>query len=117
MNSHINERRSNEPIFWGMFGAGGTFGAVCAPALILSLLLLYPYFGEGEGTSLIYSFFKTGAGRLFLALFISLTAWCGLHRIVHCLHDFKIWTAGRSHLCYGAAALITLLSIAGIFMG
>jgi fumarate reductase subunit D len=114
MSNHTG-KRTNEPIFWGLFGAGGMFSAICAPALIFSLLFLYPYFGECEGAGLFYQFFQTGAGRLFLALFISLTAWCGLHRIAHCLHDLKMWTAGRARLCYAFAALITLLSIVGIF--
>ncbi|MDR2744692.1 MAG: fumarate reductase subunit D [Desulfovibrio sp.] len=113
MSNHTG-KQTNEPVFWTLFGAGGMFSAVCAPALILSLLLLYPYFGECEA-GLFYQFFQTGVGRLFLALFVSLTAWCGLHRIVHCLHDLKMWTAGRARLCYAFAALITLLSILGIF--
>ncbi|MDR3357958.1 MAG: fumarate reductase subunit D [Desulfovibrio sp.] len=107
-------KQTNEPIFWGLFGAGGMFGAICAPALILSLLFLYPYFGECEQAGLLYQFFQTGVGRLFLALFISLTAWCGLHRIVHCLHDIRMWTAGRARLCYALATLITVLSVMGI---
>ncbi|MDR3320037.1 MAG: fumarate reductase subunit D [Desulfovibrio sp.] len=119
MNDTTNHRgtskRTNEPIFWGLFGVGGMFSAICAPALFLSLLLLYPYFGSGDDPALFYKFINTFFGRLLLALFISLTAWYGLHRIVHCLHDLKAWTAGRARLCYGAALLITVLSLISLF--
>lgn len=108
-------RQTKEPIFWALFGAGGSFGAVCAPALILSLLLLYPYYGQGEESGLFYCFVGTGIGRLFLACFVSLTAWCGLHRIVHCMHDLHLYTCRRGLLCYGLALLITVLSLFALF--
>jgi fumarate reductase subunit D len=108
-------KQTKEPIFWALFGAGGMFSAICAPALILTLLLLYPYLGESWKPGLFYQFLETFAGRLCLALFISLSAWCGLHRIVHCLHDLKAGTPNRALLCYGFALLITLLSLVAVF--
>ncbi|BAV91556.1 fumarate reductase subunit FrdD [Candidatus Desulfovibrio trichonymphae] len=110
-----NIKRSNEPIFWALFGAGGTFGAVCAPALILSLLILYPYLGEGTTPGVFYRFLDTFIGRLFLAVFIALTAWSGLHRLVHTLHDLKVHWSKLPLVCYGAALLITVLALYGAF--
>ncbi|MDR2051395.1 MAG: fumarate reductase subunit D [Deltaproteobacteria bacterium] len=108
-------KQTKEPVFWVLFGAGGMLGAICAPALILTLLLLYPYCGEGGQPGLFYRFLETGTGRLCLALFISLSAWCGLHRIVHCLRDVRACTGSRARLCYGLALLMTLLSLAAVF--
>ncbi|MDR1857300.1 MAG: fumarate reductase subunit D [Desulfovibrio sp.] len=105
-------KRTNEPVFWGLFGAGGMFTAICAPALILVLLLL-PTFG---GTAALGAFFGTTWGRLFLWLFISLSAWCGLHRIVHCLHDLKLECCKGAHtLIYLIALLVTVLALYGAF--
>lgn len=108
-------KRSNEPIFWGLFGAGGMMSAVFAPAVILVLLLL-PAFGLEAGRNFYTVVFGGIIGRLFMLAMIVLPLWCGLHRIHHCLHDLKIHSPVVKLFCYGAALILSVLTVYLIFI-
>jgi len=106
-------KRSNEPIFWSLFGAGGVVAAMVLPALVLITGLAWPL-GLLPEAALAYPRISEFAGSLIggLALFvvISLTCWHAAHRIFHSLHDFGVhrglgvWKV----ICYGAALVGTL---------
>ncbi|MGB1142365.1 MAG: fumarate reductase subunit FrdD [Halioglobus sp.] len=106
-------KRSNEPILWSLFGAGGVVASLVLPALILVTGIAIPL-GLIPAESLSYermsAFVGNGFGKLFLFIVISLTLWHAFHRIYHSLHDFGV----RSHLgafkviAYGTALLGTL---------
>lgn len=108
-----DQRSCREPLFWLLFGAGGSLGALCGPALILILLLLPALGIQGDGAAR----FLSGPGRFFIFVFLSLSAWCGLHRIAHCLRDLKLRSAFAARCCYGGAALITALGFIGCIAG
>ncbi|MDJ0862220.1 MAG: fumarate reductase subunit FrdD [Gammaproteobacteria bacterium] len=106
-------RRSNEPIFWSLFGAGGVIASLILPVLILITGIAVPL-GIMPAETLSYErmsgFLDGWFGKLFVFAVISLTFWHAFHRIYHSLHDFGIH-AGLGVfrvLAYGIALVGTL---------
>jgi fumarate reductase subunit D len=110
-------KRSHEPIFWSLFGAGGVVSAVVLPALVLITGIAWPLglMSDGAlGYARISSFAGSLIGGLALFVVISLCFWHAAHRIAHSAHDFGmhrglgVWKAAW----YGAALLGTLWTAA-----
>lgn len=105
-------RRSNEPVFWALFGAGGVVAALLAPALVFATGLAVPLGLLDPGT---FAYPRMAAlvgslpGALAVFGFVSLLLWHAMHRINHSLHDVGIdaGLAGKV-LFYGLAGLGTL---------
>ncbi|KDM92508.1 fumarate reductase subunit FrdD [Photobacterium galatheae] len=112
---NLNPRRSDEPIWWGLFGAGGTWFAMVTPVTILVLGILMPLGildAEHFSYERVKAFASSLIGAAFLILTLALPMWHAMHRVHHGLHDLKIH-AGRAGkiACYSFAALISILAI------
>jgi len=115
-------KRSNKPIFWSLFGAGGMLSALVGPALIYITGIAVP-FGLMNEETLAYgrvtAFAHNGFGKLALFLVISLFLFHGCHRMYHCLHDFGIHVgpglkaAFHGFAAAGSAAALYLLIAVG----
>ena len=107
-------KRSNAPIFWAMFGGGGTLSSLFGPALILVTGLLVPLGLMATGTmsyARMLAFVQHPVGKLFLFAVIMLFAWHAVHRLYKSLHDFGIHPGPVPALCcYGSAGVITLVA-------
>jgi fumarate reductase subunit D len=106
-------KRSNEPLFWSLFGAGGVAAALALPALILVTGIAVPL-GIMPADAMSYermtAFVGSWFGKLFVFGVISLTFWHAFHRIYHSLHDLGVH-AGLGFfkvLAYGIAFVGTL---------
>ena len=106
-------KRSNKPIFWALFGAGGTLSALIGPMLIfitgiaVPLGFLLPR--ETMSHERVLAFAHSGLGKLALLAVISLFLFHGCHRMYHGLHDFGIHVGpGLKALFHGFAAAGTL---------
>ena len=106
-------KRSNKPIFWSLFGAGGMLSALIGPMLIfitgiavpLGILLGKETMSYERMTALAHN----GFGKLALLAVISLFLFHRLHRMYHCLHDFGIHVGpGLKALFHGLAFLGTV---------
>lgn len=108
-------KRSNAPIFWGLFGAGGMLSALFGPALVfitgiaVPLGLLLP-----QGTmsyAKMLAFAQNFIGKGFIFAVIALFMWHAVHRIFHSLHEFGVHAGmGAKLMCYGSAFLGTVIS-------
>jgi fumarate reductase subunit D len=83
-------KRSNKPIFWSLFGAGGMLAALAGPALLLIIGIAGPLKRADIGYERAASLMHNGLGKLALFLVISLFLFHGCHRLYHCVHDFGI---------------------------
>ncbi|WP_019675960.1 fumarate reductase subunit FrdD [Arsukibacterium perlucidum] len=112
-------KRSDEPVWWALFSAGGVCFAVVVPGAILALALLpalgvitadslsYPRISE-----LLYQSLWGLAGLAFVGSVICLPLFHAAHRIHHGLHDLQLGGGLLSKvLCYGSAAVISLLAL------
>ena len=95
-------RRSDEPIYWGLFGAGGMVVAMLLPVIVLITGLLVPMGIMDVETILL--------------VIIALPIWHGMHRIYHGLHDLGIHTTKLHHyVFYGFAFLVSAITV-GLLM-
>jgi fumarate reductase subunit D len=108
-------KRSNAPIFWGLFGAGGTLAAMIGPILVfitgiaVPLGFLFPADTMSYPKMLRFAQNFIGKGFIFAVIFLFL--WHAAHRIFHSLHEFGIPAgAAGKFVCYGIALAGTLVS-------
>lgn len=98
-------KRSNKPIFWSLFGAGGMLAALTGPALVFITGVAGPLGFVDIRYERAAGLLQNGFGKLALFLVISLFLFHGCHRLYHCLHDFGIHVgAGLKAAFHGAAA-------------
>lgn len=105
-------KRSNAPIFWLLFGAGGMLSALLGTALVsitgLAVPLGWPLREGLMDYPQMLSLAQNGLGKGFIFAVVALFAWHAAHRIFHSLHDIGIRTGLVAKLaCYGGALLIT----------
>ena len=83
--------RSNKPIVWAPFAAGGTVTALLIPGLIL--LTLFAALGarpEGLSYDHMHAFAASATGKFAIFTVIALSLWSSAHRIRITAYDFGI---------------------------
>jgi fumarate reductase subunit D len=108
-------KRSHEPIFWSLFGAGGVLSALVAPILIFITGIIAPIGLWMPQQALEYSrvlgFAQHWIGKLLVLAVISLFLFHAVHRIYHGLHDLGVHAGtGAMAAAYGSAALGTAIA-------
>lgn len=104
-------KRSNKPIFWSLFGAGGMLSALVGPALVFITGIAVPVGFLLPRDTMNYermlAFAQNGYGKAAALAVIALFLFHGCHRMYHYLHDFGI------HVGQGLKALFHGFAIAG----
>ncbi len=114
-------KRSNAPLFWVPFGAGGMLAALTGPALVfisgIAVPLGWPLRPDALSYARMHALAQQGWAKGLLFLVVALYAWHAVHRIYHSLHDLGIraGTAGQL-LCYGMALALTVVSATSLIV-
>ncbi|MGE5638550.1 MAG: fumarate reductase subunit FrdD [Clostridia bacterium] len=91
--------RSNKPIFWSLFGAGGMLCALAGPGLVYLTGFRALHYEQALHLA------RSLPGKAAILAVISLFLFHGCHRMYHCLHDFGIHVgAGLKAAFHGFAA-------------
>ena len=108
-------KRSKEPIFWSLFGAGGMLAALVGPALVLITGIAVPFglffapdtMSYGHMLALAHNW----VGKIVILAVIALFMWHAVHRIAILLHDFGVHAHTLvKFVCYGAAFVGTVVA-------
>ena len=110
-------KRSIQPVFWLLFGAGGMLSALIGWMLCYISGIAVPMgYGFPQGASSydsILAFERHWAGAGFTFIVIALLLWHGAHRIFHSLHDIGVHSKmGSAFVCYGVATFGTFAAAA-----
>lgn len=108
-------KRSNAPVFWLLFGAGGMLSALAGPVLVLITGIVVPSGLVLSQDTLSYQnmlrFAQSWEGKAFWFLIVVLFLWHAGHRILHSLHDLGVHVGiGVKLVCYGLPLLATLVT-------
>jgi fumarate reductase subunit D len=111
-------KRSNAPVFWLLFGAGGLLSALLGPALVLVTGIAAPLGwlpGDPFAYARLLGFVQHGWAKAFVFVVIALFAWHAMHRLLHSLHDVGLPLGAASKAaCYGGALLVTVAAAGGL---
>jgi fumarate reductase subunit D len=106
-------KRSNDPIFWSLFGAGDMLSALIGVALVFVTGIAVPLGFLVSQYLMRYQrmlgFAHHWLGKLIVFAVIVLFLWHAALRIFHMLHDFGVHAGTRAKLvCFGLPLLCTI---------
>ena len=107
--------RSDEPMYWLMFGAGGMVAAIVLPSILVVMIVAGLTGAELTSGMLNYEQISGLFGNWFLSIclfgIVFLLSFYALHRMHHSSHDFGIHSKATWYIAYGAAAVISFVSL------
>ena len=114
------EKRSNEPFWWALFGAGGVVAALCLPVLLFLTGVAFPlgWLPTPDYDSM-YTLFEYPLARLAILAIVSLSAFHWAHRFRFTLYDglqIKHLNAPVAFICYGCAVAFTVFATVSLYM-
>ena len=113
-------KKSNEPFWWALFGAGGVISALLMPALLFIFGIAIPIGWIAEpGYEKMLAFIALPITRIILLALVSLSLLHWAHRFRFTLYDglqVKHLNELIATLCYGGAVFGTLVAIYVLFI-
>jgi len=108
-------KRSNAPVFWALFGAGGMLAALIAPMLVFITGIAAPTGFLLPADTMSYErmlvLARNGFGKFALLVVVSLFLFHGGLRMYHSLHHLGFHTrTGTKVVIFGIALLATIVA-------
>ena len=102
--------RSNKPILWLPFAAGGLVAALITPILIFITGVLVPAGFFHLSYDKIVGFAHNPIGKLILLGLVAPPAWHAAHRLRMTAHDLGLDGGAVKMTCYGSAFVLILVA-------
>lgn len=113
-------RRSPEPIFWALFGAGGMLSALIAPMLAFITGIAVPLAFLLPADAMSYhnmlALAQNPIGKAIVFAVVAFFFWHAAHRIFHSLHDLGIQAGNGARLIFYGCAFLATLATAGALL-
>jgi succinate dehydrogenase subunit D len=112
-------KRSNKPIFWSLFGAGGMLSALIGPMLIFITGIAVPtglMSRETMSYERMLALAQNGLGKVAIVAVIGLFLFHGLHRMYHSVHDFGVHVSPAMKAAFHGAAFAGTLAAAWLVL-
>lgn len=109
-------KRSNKPIFWSLFGAGGMLAALVGPMLVFLTGIAAPLGFVDMSYARTLALAQHGLGKLALFAVIALFLFHGCHRLIHCLHDFGVHVGPRIKAAFHGFAILGSAAAAALLL-
>ena len=83
--------KSNKPIVWFPFAAGGTVIAFCIPVIVLlTLMAAFGYVPGGLSFERMHAFASGWLGKIIIFGVVALSLWSSAHRLRCTFYDFGV---------------------------
>ena len=107
--------RSDEPMYWLLFGAGGMVASMVLPAIMV-VLIAAGYTSDDLNSGFlnlnqVHNIFSNWLLRLIVFGVVFLLSFYALHRMHHSSHDFGIHSKLTWYIAYGLAAAVSFISL------
>lgn len=108
----------DEPLWWGLFSAGGVCFAIFIPAAVLFIGLLAPlgviHLDAERARTLLFGL----PGVMFAGAVVCLPVFHAAHRIRHGLYDLRLGhDALNKWLTYGCATVVSAAALGLVLLG
>ncbi len=114
-------KKSNEPFWWALFGAGGVISAMFMPVLVFFFGIAVPLgWISGPDYETLSVMIEPPLVRIFLLGLISLSLMHWAHRFRFTLYDglqVKHLNELIAVICYGGAILVSMAAVYVLFIG
>lgn len=108
--------KSNKPLVWGPFAAGGTVSAFLTPVLIvLTLLVALGHAPDLLAYDRLRAFFSHGLAKIAVVGVVFLSLWSAAHRLRITCYDFGIRADTLvATVVYAIAIIATMATVFGL---